>query len=86
MVLLRLMHIMKLLQLLLTLGNFTHWEEDGVVVSYNQSYAFTAITNRTKAKTNGNVEPLITLVDVTGIRRTKFIYRSTSIYHLIMNY
>ncbi len=51
------------------LVDFTHWEENGVVVSYDSSYSFTALTNRTVVeKTGGVEEPLVTVVDVTGIR------------------
>jgi len=49
--------------------DFTHWEENGVVVSYDSSYSFTALTNRTVVEKTGGVEkPLVTVVDVTGIR------------------
>ena len=50
--------------------NFSHWEDDGVIVSYNPTYTFTAIADRTiEAKESGSSStPLVTLQNVTGIR------------------
>lgn len=49
--------------------NFTHWEEDGVIVSYDQNYTFTAVYPRAlEAKTEGTVEPLITISENLAIR------------------
>ena len=52
------------------LEGFTHWEENGVVVSYDESYTFTALTNRELlAKNDGSSpQPLVTLSNVSGIR------------------
>lgn len=52
------------------LEGFTHWEENGVVVSYDESYTFTALTNRELlAKNDGSFpQPLVTLSNVSGIR------------------
>src|SRR5690554_2606040 len=48
---------------------FTHWTENGEVVSYDPTYTFTAIKNRTlKAETGGTEVPVVFLQDVTGIR------------------
>lgn len=48
---------------------FTHWTEDGEVVSYDPTYTFSAIKNRTlKAETGGTEAPVVFLQDVTGIR------------------
>ncbi len=49
---------------------FTHWEEEGVVVSYNPTYTFTALVDRTiEEKTNGTTnQPLVILNNVSGIR------------------
>src|SRR5690606_13870822 len=50
--------------------NFSHWEEDGVVVSYNSTYTFTALANRNITSVEGTSTsmPLVTLQNVSGIR------------------
>jgi hypothetical protein len=45
-----------------TLPGFTHWEENGVVLSYETPYSFSALYDRTiEAKTGGVAKPVITL-------------------------
>src|SRR5690554_5372831 len=49
--------------------DFTHWEENGVVVSYNREYKFSAIYNRTiEEKTDGIKQTLITLTNGLTLR------------------
>src|SRR5690554_1666033 len=49
--------------------DFTHWEENGVVVSYNPEYKFSAIYNRDIVeKTDGAKQTLITLTNGLTLR------------------
>lgn len=58
-----------IVRLEIDIEDFSHWEEDGVIVSYNPNYAFSALKHRTlEAKTNGLAEPLITLVVFDDLR------------------
>lgn len=52
------------------LPEFTHWEdEDGNVVSYKQSFKFSALEDITlTAKTDGTEQPIVYMRDVSGIR------------------
>lgn len=51
------------------LEDFSHWEEDGVIVSYDREYKFTALVNRNLvAKTDSTPKPLISLINATGIK------------------
>ncbi|MBN3490351.1 hypothetical protein JV173_02365 [Acholeplasma equirhinis] len=50
-------------------SEFTHWEdENGVIVSYDSIYQFTALENISLvSKTDGEEKPMVYLRDVTGI-------------------
>jgi len=58
-----------LVTLTASIVGFTHWTENGEVVSYDPTYTFSAIKNRTlKAESGGTDSPVIFLQDVSGIR------------------
>lgn len=51
---------------------FTHWVEDGVIVSYNPTYQFTALSDRTITQTTGGTaQTLVTLSDDLGLRTSE---------------
>lgn len=54
-------------------GPFTHWEEDGVIVSYNPNYKFSALRNRiiTQKSNGGTPSTIITLSDDLGLRSSE---------------
>lgn len=54
-------------------GPFTHWEEDGVVVSYNPNYKFSALRDRiiTQKSDGGTPSTIITLSDDLGLRSSE---------------
>lgn len=50
-------------------GPFTHWVEDGVIVSYNPTYKFSALRDRTITQaTGGTAQTLVTLSNDLGVR------------------
>lgn len=52
-----------------SIEDFTHWEEDGKVVSYDKNYAFTVVQDREiEAKTGGTVQPLVTMTTNLELR------------------
>ncbi len=53
--------------------NFKYWEEDGVVVSYNPTYKFSALYNRTIVEKTTNTTPksMITLTNDLGLRSSE---------------
>jgi uncharacterized repeat protein (TIGR02543 family) len=50
-------------------GPFTHWVEDGVIVSYSSTYKFSALSDRTITQaTGGTAQTMVTLSDDLGLR------------------
>ncbi|MFA5692484.1 MAG: hypothetical protein WC907_02610 [Acholeplasmataceae bacterium] len=49
--------------------NFTHWEENGTIVSFNPTYTFTALYDRNiEEKTSGSKETMVTLSNRLDLR------------------
>lgn len=53
--------------------SFTHWEENGVVVSYNSTYKFSALSDRTISQKSDGQTPstIVTLSDDLGFRSSE---------------